>query len=343
MFRGAALVVALIVLGAAAALAAEPPEHIAIRLTYTLEPGTPCPPEKVLHDEVARHLGYDPFREDALGRITVRILPKGRQVYGLVEGADLDGGRPWSRDAAYPAESCPVLISWLGTVIAFHLDQERSRTRALKPSLTEVPPPTPSSSSSPPPPAAPPTSQLSSTPSATTPPPQATPTGRVALGLGPLLSISSSGPSYGVLAYAGFQWPVLSLGGELRYDAPSSALVNTPTRWAKVHASAVGGTLVPCAHLRGAFLCALFSGGVVLGSTSGLDLTRQWNDFYLGAGLRLGAEQAIVPWLSVRLHLDGMLMFQTTATSLYGTPVQLPTPLSSRVNGATGLDLLTYF
>lgn len=338
MPRGTALLL-LIMLGAIPASAGEPSTRIGIQLDYTLAAGTSCQAEKVLHDEVARHLGYDPFRADAPGRITVRIGPNERGVGAVVASFDVEGARTWTREAAYPAESCPALISWLGMVIAFHLDHELSpapapRAPMLKAAASALalhPP-----RETPPPPA--PATLEPSTPSA-----KRTSTGRVTLALGPLLTLGASGPSFGLVGHAGFRWSFFSLGGDLRYDAPSSTPVSTSTHGARLQASAVGGALVPCAHLRPAFFCALFTSGVILGGASALERPQRWTEVYLGAGLRLGAEHAFKPWLGVRLHLDGLVMARNTSARIGGVLAQVPTPLASRVNGAMGLDLVTYF
>jgi hypothetical protein len=263
--------------------------------------------------------------------------PSERGVGAAVASFDVEGARTWTREATYSAESCPALLSWLGMVIAFHLDHELSPTPAPREPMLKAAasaPVLPPLRESPPPPAPVTPSSL---------PAKRTSTGRIMLALGPLLTLGASGPSFGLVGHAGFRWSFFSLGGDLRYDAPSSAWVTTQTRSVHMDASAVGAMFVPCAHLRPVFFCALFAGGVVFGGTSELERSRRWTEIYLGAGLRLGAEHAVKPWLGVRLHLDGLVMARDKSARIGGVLAQVPTPLASRVNGAMGLDLVTYF
>lgn len=337
---GARVLVGLLLLSTllreAPALAVEPSERVVVRLDYALAGDAPCPAEKVLHDEVARHLGYDPFIPGAARRVAVTIERAGSKLSGRVEMADGAGAPRFERTAAFPDDACLALLSWMGNVIAFRLDRGASPQSAPEhhPSLEPL-----GASSKPRLPSASPEHPDRADP----PGRQGAPSGRAVVAIGPVLTLGAAGPAMGMVAYGGYRWPFFSLGAELRFDAPSSARADTTASNAGVQAYAIGGALVPCGHLRGAFLCALFLGGAI--STSGIDLSFPHRVTYpqLGGGLRVGVEHAFMPWLSVRLHLDGLAMLRTQVAMLDGAPVQIPTPLSSRVSGATGLDLMAYF
>src|SRR5262245_57104865 len=74
---------------------------VAARLGYVAEPT--CPAASACEGEVARHLGYSPFQDDAAERVVVRIAPSGRGLEGRLEWRNEDGGRAGER--AFPSRT----------------------------------------------------------------------------------------------------------------------------------------------------------------------------------------------------------------------------------------------
>ncbi|MFO0759154.1 MAG: hypothetical protein U0359_21860 [Byssovorax sp.] len=324
------------------ALAADPPPHVSAQLSYTSARGMDCPAEPVLHAEVARHLGYDPFAPKAKTRLTVTVKASAHTLIAQLAAFDDKNTQVWSKPPMrYPEGECAALFAGLGTAIAFYLDPFHLSVQ------------TPST----PPPAIPekPLPQAPLPPSPTedkiehTATPKA-PYRHVEVGLGPQLAVGTPGPSFSAFAHVGARWPIdgerieTSIGIEVRYDAPRALGADVPVPGASITSFAIGGTLAPCLHVFRRFLgCALLSGGAVSGEIAGVDRPHSLREGYFGAGPRLAFEERFLPWLGVRLHADALIMARTKTGTIDGVPAPMPALLASRVNGAAGASLMTYF
>jgi hypothetical protein len=83
---------------------------IAFRLEYSLAGGAErCPSEDVLHQELSRRLGYDPFAPDSggvpAGAIRVVIAPAPPGLQATYEHVDAKGERRWTRTYSVPGTS----------------------------------------------------------------------------------------------------------------------------------------------------------------------------------------------------------------------------------------------
>src|SRR5262245_34043161 len=101
---GWALVVSTL-LSTTRALADPPPEDAprprAVRLEYSVPPGTECPDEETFKMRVRARMRFDPFAADAPARVIVKLIPA--EEPGWVRGhAELRGDKGevlWERDA----------------------------------------------------------------------------------------------------------------------------------------------------------------------------------------------------------------------------------------------------
>jgi hypothetical protein len=145
----------LLALVPAAARADDPPET-AVRLSYVVVgPGTKsCPPEQALHDEVARRMGFDPFKPDAPDRIVATLKPSARGVMATVERFDSKDVPQW-RPKTNETRDCAALVTAMGIYISFMLLPPVVPPEAA--TLTPSPSPTSSSDVSPDPPKVEPT------------------------------------------------------------------------------------------------------------------------------------------------------------------------------------------
>jgi hypothetical protein len=321
-------------LGAATASAAEPPPPILAQLDYR-GPRDLCPAERALRREVEVRLGYDTFSADAPLRVVAVIEHQGRMLSGEI-AVFTDGKKDeWSKSFRVGEGACAALLVKMGIAISFYLDPLIFSAEPAQ----KVPP------------ADPPTEQMERV--EVHPPPPAQPRPKlledkprvsIDLGLGPQLAIGAGGPAVSMLGHAGARWSMLSLGLELRYDAPWPTEIAASPSGLRAKAGSLGGSLVPCVHVAGFFGCALLSGGQIAVDVSGGEaahdhLARR----YLGAGPRLGFEKRFLPWLGLRLHGEALFMRETFELAATTGTLVVPAPLASRVNGAVGASVLTYF
>lgn len=316
-------------------LAADPPPRILARLDYRA-PGGVCPAESALHTEVMVRLGYDPFTSDGPGRVVAHVERQRHTLSAKVTVFNGFGKDGWSKSFSVREGACSMLLSDMGSIIAYYLD----------PLVFSVEP-------SEPPPVldAPPKVELPKveTPKVELPkvePPKVKKEHRrlsFELGLGPQLAIGASGPAFSMIGHAGLRSSMLSLGMELRYDATRGVPGGALSGDARAGAYALGGSLAPCVHVSDFFGCALLSAGRIWIDTSGIDLTEEPSRSYFGAGPRLGFERRFLPWLGLRLYGEALFMAQAFELQTRGDSVGVASPLASRVNGAAGASVLTYF
>ena len=245
------------------ALAADPLPSTTAQLEYTRPPG--CPTERDLRYEVSRRLGQDPFVAEGLSRVVAAITQQKNTLSGSLEIYDGDGQAVVRKHTSYPAWDCATLVSGMAIAILVRLDPP-----LLPPAPEKAPPP----------PAPPPPLPKVETPSAQAKPPAAVPTRlRGVVGLSPQVVFGPVGKTFGLVGHLGVRWPIFSpemafsLGTEVRFDAPSSAVVEVEGRpgVSVQQKFLLGGSLVSCLHWRSLFGCALASGGVLSIASEGFD------------------------------------------------------------------------
>ena len=265
--------------------------RVAVRLEYTLAAGAAeaCPGEPELRGAVAAVIGYDPFQPSAHALVRASVTKRGGAFAAVMEHRDATGRILWSRPALIDPD-CRKLVGAMGLLIGGEIDPARAGTAA--PQTIQAPAPAPIFVT----PAA--------APAANPPPP--TPSRRPDLRLGARAGVTLGAlpaPAAMIAIDGGVRWEHFSLSVEGRADLPVTAVVDSN---AKLRASVLAGSLVPCGHLRWFVGCAVISVGAL--RLEGVDLAGASSGaaVYLAAGLRAGLEWPIprLPVIALRLSAD---------------------------------------
>ncbi|MBK6689388.1 MAG: hypothetical protein IPG45_33275 [Deltaproteobacteria bacterium] len=120
---------------------------LAARPSASLEYFAPdvCPPVTHLVDQVAAHLGFDPFVADSEVRISARIVPTAKVLEGLLRIQDGDQKPGLWRKGAH-RNVCRELVEEMALAIALALDplgEHRAPVAELRPPPPPPPPPPP--------------------------------------------------------------------------------------------------------------------------------------------------------------------------------------------------------
>ncbi len=291
------------------------------RLVYMRGPGAEqCPGEDALRAAVGTRLGYDPFFAWAHDTMFIEIARTGSSFVARIALVDEQNMQRGEREISVEGTDCSPVIDAVGLTASLTIDPS-SVTGARPP----APPPAPDAA--PPADASVPSMGASEPVDVPAPrkdarapeSPDVTPVrgvpGEVSghVGLAALGSLGSApGASAGAALFGGVAWRSLFLDVEGRADAPStgSSGLASPSR---VTSWLVAGSLVPCARLRFAFGCAVFSAGAV-GATSNAPLPRSAYAPWAAAGARAGVELALSERVSWRGY--GELLVTTTANTL---------------------------
>jgi hypothetical protein len=280
--------------------------HAALTLAYAPGPlAARCPREKVLHDEIGRRIGYDPFRSDSPARLTVTIEGS-KQAY-RVTGKIRDADRETFSDTFVDAD-CTAAV----TMMARALAAELTTIPASEPEPLPVPVPVPD-----PPPA-------------TEPPPVAALPAPIPA-RAHLRAAAGAAVAFN-LSPAVLTGPVVSAG--LRYSFVSVALEGRALFGPTVDAGGVGvtssyyaGSLGACGHYAALFGC----GRVELGSLRFAlpdGVRHAALDFIVaGAGLRIGAEWFFVEHVALSGYADLRIDFTR--------PIELRSAVDDRVAWAS--------
>lgn len=277
------LVVTTFVLGLANRAAASP----SARLIYVRNGGTEsCPDENAVRSAVAARLGYDPFFPHAAETMFIELSKEKSGYRARVKLVDDKSNVRGTREIAERGSSCSGMIDTLAISISIAIDPD-SLTRApssapapaIEPTPNEPAAPAPSEEPAPAMPAAPREEQ--------TAPRTATPSSlHVEALFAPAVWISSGPPlAVGAELGARLRWPAVSVGLELRGDAPASRVV----RNVDVTLGFFGGSFVACGHSTIFFACARATLGA-LTATSNASASRDDSTLRLLTGASVGTE-----------------------------------------------------
>jgi hypothetical protein len=290
---------AIILLAGPAALAAS-----SARLVYTRTAGAEeCPDQDALRSAVAARLGYDPFVREARETVVARIGRDGEVWRAQVALVDDKGMERGARRLETASPDCADLITAMALTISIAVDPLSVIRPPPAVAAPERQAPAPEPIAPPPEPTAPapaPVAPVLETPVASTPAAQSAATEIepfVGLGLRGSLNIGA-GPAFGGLASVGVRWRSFSLALEAGADAPSSA---PSSQGGRVETFAGLGSIVPCAHYRRLFACAVGTLGSITARGAEISAPRTGSALYGGAGARIGAS---IP-LGGRLDLVG--------------------------------------
>lgn len=278
------------------------------RLVYVRgEGGESCPDEAALAQEVAAHLGYDPFRPFAENTLYADVRKESDRYVGNIKIVDQAGVERGARTLESRSDDCRELTSSMALSMSIAIDPRSAFGPAPEP------PPTPSEAApidapvEEPPPAPPPVIPLAEPP----PPPKETivprarpATPRFVMGLGAYGSLGE-GPS--ATAGARLSGEVLlsraSLGLEVRGALPSTTDLD---RGGRLRTSLVGAAFVPCARMGWASACAVAFLGRMHAETTDVPHGASENFVHVAVGARLGADVPLASDLALRISAEAL-------------------------------------
>jgi len=322
--RCAAAVIAFATIAALDARAARAAE-VAAALDYGAAPG--CPDGEVFEAVVARHLGYSPFRADALRRVIVRVEPSDRSLEGRVEWRNDAGG--WAGERRFPSRTgdCGELVRAMGFALAVQfqlLASEGTAAPEVRPEATRGPPPPPAVTVVAPPPAV--TGQPGA-PSGARSRPALTIGAGASAGVGLSPEITALGRVFGSVAWSHV---ALELAGEI--SVPSTL---RRTDGAGFSEQVFLAGLAGCGVDGRWNACALAKVGEVRVVGQGVDVPATASGPLIQAGLRLAVTQMLGQRARIALHADGLALLTRGTVTLDAKPVWT-TP---RAAASLGLDL----
>ncbi len=224
-----------------------------------------CPSKASLTRAVSARLGYDPFQSNAGIEVRARIERHGEGLLASVDARGEDGAFLGHRELGSEHGDCEELSRALALAISVAIDPfalTRSEAEAVAPPPSPAPAEPAHSETVPLAPVVPPAPPVAA---AIDPAPPA-----LALTLDALVGYGGV-PSVRPAGALSLWWRaslLLSLEGELRYDAPGTA---AGAQGGHVQASAVSGRVVLCAGPEIWGFCAGSAQGLLVASGSGVD------------------------------------------------------------------------
>jgi hypothetical protein len=355
---------ALLTLTPAAARADDPPPEVAVRLSYSVSPGIKyCPPEQTLHDEVARRMGFDPFKPGAPDRIVAKLKHSARGLTATVERFDSKDVPQW-QPKTWPPAKCSELVQAMGIYISFML-------------LPPVVPPE-AATLTPSPPAASTSAEPPALPKVEPPPPRSPPlhpplpspprrwAGRIAASGGSNLGVAPANVAAVMSLEGGLQWrytPDWVLSGALgvlyspRASAPMPVELMSGAH-VELGTTLVTSVLAPCLHWRVLSSWVFSCAGLEIGRLSGkvtmngrsLDGGAPWAAFQPRFGVEVPVASLPLPGspqLAARIFGDAMVPLPARFRMVEGPSMSSGTItevwVTSPVTGSLSLGLVTWF
>ncbi|MGK4006019.1 hypothetical protein WMF31_25600 [Sorangium sp. So ce1036] len=264
------------------------PPRVAVQLQYQRAPGAEhCPRERLLREELAQRLGYDPVEPEADVAIKALVFRgPDREMHATLDLHDAAGVVTWSRHLVVYNNDCRELVLNMALSLRVAIDP----TLRVQPAPPSRPAPAPLPDAPAPPPDAPPEEP----PRPAWPKLKAGLDGFVSHGI---LQETSAGPALSIA----LRYPSFSLGLEGRFDLPVTFRVDGTARVSTWLAAA---NVVPCAQVHRLFACGFVSFGSMSSSSPDLELTTEAPSFWLALGPRAGLEMPLSEQIGVQLYGD---------------------------------------
>ena len=269
-----------------------------VRFEYARRPGAgACPEGGIIQAGVSARLGYEPFDDKAGDVVRVTVQSSGHGLEAQIEMTDATGGPKAERRLVSRERDCAELASAVELAVSIAIDPFRL-SRATVQQDPGVAPGAPADHR-------PDKESARSGPEVCVANAPATVAQR-----GPLSGLALAGvvgslgaapsPAVGVVIGAALRAGGWSLGLEGRADLPASKGL----RAGEATTGLLAASLVPCAHLGVAAVCALGTAGALRASGHGLVDARQVTLPYAAVGARLALAFPVSPRWSARLHGD---------------------------------------
>ncbi len=280
-----------------------------------------CGDAQSFGESVAAHLGYNPFLASdpstTKGSVRTRIRSKGSLLVGTVELLDESGKTLGAK--SLESARCEDLLAAMSFAVGMAIDPSRT-LHAGAATTPATPPVVPAPATKPPEKSSDDESAANSR--ANEAPQKKTARDfrvepQLALGGG----VTGLGPAAGVAgvfyAGAGARYGAASLEIEGRYSSPSSQNVTG----GKVTTSTIGASLVPCAHLGLAFLCAQIFVGALDGQAEGIQNQQGGTTFFSQAGVRAGVSIPLGASFALEPFVDGLVTLTPTTLKFLNVDV----------------------
>jgi hypothetical protein len=311
----------------ASGASADPPSAEASLSYERLKGAEVCPDETSLREQIELRLGYDPFRDGAPHRVSVRIAPIGHGFHARIQTSGPDGGSA-EREIDGEGAGCDELLQSVVLAVSLAIDP-MSFTRppsAAPPQASPLPPP--------PPPTPVPASEralVPVTPAVAAPSPwivQIDATARLGFGLVPKPSI---GPAVD-LRVGQKRWALVAVAGA---DLPTASQFLSGSSGPGVDASLVRGGLGACGLLGWFSACGRFDLGALEGSGTGMRIATSDTTFYADAALGAGLDVPVAS--GIHAVAGGELVAPLTRTPL---KIESATPWTTpALAGSVGLGV----
>ena len=322
--------------GSVAAAGDSTPAEGSARLVYQRDPGAEsCPDEEALRAEVARRVGFNPFKEDASRVIICRISPIGHGLRVRIEVENGAESPRSSRELVSKRADCQELSEALQVAlsIAIHpvayavpIDPEKEEEAAppeSKPVQREVPK------------VAPPLSPDPADTLVAAPPPRPD----MELLVGAHVAVAAGlnpGLAYVATIDIGLAGRRYSTEADVRLVAPSSLAVGSRSlrvwQWAAL--------LATCAHQGPFSACLLGAGGMIYGTGVGFAISEKSNSPQVAAGARGAVEY---PFAGRRLRLRAAIDLTAALTRTHFTVGGVDVWVSPRAAAVLALGLAGAF
>ncbi|MBK8255128.1 MAG: hypothetical protein IPK82_21010 [Polyangiaceae bacterium] len=149
---------------------------------------------------------------------------------------------------------------------------------------------------------------------------------RFVVGVGILGTLGvSPNVGFGLLAHAEVRRSIWSVGLEGRLDVPIPAPLDGG---GNLVTTLVTGRVTPCLHMSVLFGCAVVSVGALFGSTDGVANPAKQTTPFVSAGLRFGANWAVLPKLHLRGQFDAEATLTPTTFMVDNLPVWTTLPFN---------------
>jgi hypothetical protein len=321
MCRPLAGIALLASIGSASGVAHAEVTRLTVQLSYRRGNVPSCPAEEKLKEAIVSGLGYDPFQPAAPLLLSIAMLPTGGTSAELMAEITLsdDRGRMLGQQRIRSAQgSCRVLAAAAALAARFVLEPEGTSSPSENPTGATNPSQAPAHLS------------ISGPPAAVVSRASAGPMPRWIVGAGPLFALGASvSPNLGGMAGVEMRLRHLSLGLDLRADAPASTTLQSGAReqtWL------LAGGPVSCWRFGDLPLasCALLLVGNEQSRGFGLERGTTLNTLYLALGVRGQGELWI--WRSWGLSVSADVLFPLVRTQTFvsGQP-EWRTPSASLV------------
>jgi hypothetical protein len=288
------------------------PASFPVTLDYVAEPA--CPEAEALKAIVVARVGYDPFRDGAPNRVSVRLASRGRGLEGHVEWRDAAG--KWTGDRTFPSrtDDCHELVRAVGFALAVQIQLLAIANPPARPPESDTPAAEP-----PPPTVAPAASEPQPTAVTAVAPPPSPPAPAVfALGAGASVGVGlSSGPMALGRVVGSVAWThvALELAAELSLPATTRRADAAGFSQQELLASAA-----VCGLLSRLSACALAKAGQIR-ITGDIDVPLSPSGPLFQSGLRLGVTQDLGDRAYLAAHADGLVNVTRWTVELDDVPV----------------------